>query len=212
MFILEALAAGSTVVATKTGEWRSFKGTRTISWVDNADDVVVPQLAEALVAALAVQPSSADQQADVAWLEANASAQAVGDVLRSTYLSLSKGATVLERALKRLRRRTADGQSDVRAAASNGSWSAVQQAATMASNSIIGLLLVLVLPVGEFGAYTYATALAAFGMAVMSGGLANLGVKMVLEHDRGSGAERSTVTGLLIARNYSASPAWRSSL
>jgi hypothetical protein len=91
MFILEALAAGSTVVATKTGEWRSFKGTRTISWVDNADDVVVPQLAEALVAALAVQPSSADQQADVAWLEANASAQAVGDVLRSTYLSLSKG-------------------------------------------------------------------------------------------------------------------------
>ncbi len=91
MFILEALAAGSRVVATKAGEWRSFDGARTISWVDNADDVVVPQLAEALVAALAVQPSSADQQADVAWLEANASAQAVGDVLRSTYLSLSKG-------------------------------------------------------------------------------------------------------------------------
>lgn len=107
---------------------------------------------------------------------------------------------MFRRALGRLRRRPAGEQSDVRAAASNGFWSAVQQTATMASNSIVGLLLVLVLPVGEFGAYTYATALAAFGMAVMSGGLANLGVKMVLEHDRGSAAERSTVTGLLIAR------------
>lgn len=70
----------------------------------------------------------------------------------------------------------------------------------MGSNSVVGLLLVLVLPLGEFGAYTYATALSAFGMAVMSGGLANLGVKMVLEHERGSAAEKATVTGLLVAR------------
>ncbi len=82
----------------------------------------------------------------------------------------------------------------------------------MASNSIIGLLLVLVLPVGEFGAYTYATALAAFGMAVMSGGLANLGVKMVLEHDEDPARSDPRSRGSSSLGNYSASPAWRSSL
>ena len=90
MFILEALAAGSRVVATKAGEWRSFDGARTISWVDNAGEAVVPQLARALVAALVEKSSAADQQSDASWLEAHASARAVGEVLRRTYLSLSE--------------------------------------------------------------------------------------------------------------------------
>ncbi len=89
------------------------------------------------------------------------------------------------------------GVSATRLALSNGTWSAVQQAAMMASNSIVGLLLIVVLPVHEFGSYTYATALSAFGLAVMSGGLASLGVKMIVNPTR---SERATVAGLLLVR------------
>lgn len=82
-------------------------------------------------------------------------------------------------------------------AVSNGSWSALQQGATMATNSVIGLLLIVVLPVEEFGAYSYATALSAVGLAVMSGGLASLGVKILLDPDR---SQKTVMAALLVVR------------
>lgn len=67
----------------------------------------------------------------------------------------------------------------------------------MAANSVIGLLLVVVLPVEEFGAYSYATALSAVGLAVMSGGLASLGVKILLDPTR---EQRAVMAALLVVR------------
>jgi len=89
------------------------------------------------------------------------------------------------------------GPSDGKLAISNGSWGALQQGAAMGANSVIGLLLVVALPVEQFGAYSYATALSAVGVAVMSGGLASLGVKMLLDPTREA---RATMTGLLVVR------------
>lgn len=89
------------------------------------------------------------------------------------------------------------GPSDGKLAVSNGSWGALQQGAAMGANSVIGLLLVVALPVEQFGAYSYATALSAVGVAVMSGGLASLGVKMLLDPSREA---RATMTGLLVVR------------
>jgi O-antigen/teichoic acid export membrane protein len=91
----------------------------------------------------------------------------------------------------------ADGPSEGRLAVNNGSWGALQQGAAMGANSVIGLLLVVALPVDQFGAYSYATALSAVGVAVMSGGLASLGVKMLLDPAR---VDRTTMTGLLVVR------------
>lgn len=89
MFILESLAAGTPVVATKAGEWQSFDGAGMISWVDNSDDRAVAQLAVALVKALKESPTDADRRASAEWLNERASATAIGSVLERVYLSVT---------------------------------------------------------------------------------------------------------------------------
>jgi glycosyltransferase involved in cell wall biosynthesis len=88
MFILESLAEGTPVVATKAGEWRSFDGVADISWVDNDDATVVAELSEALIKALigAHRVSSGTH----AWLRENASTGAVANTLRRTYERISE--------------------------------------------------------------------------------------------------------------------------
>lgn len=84
-----------------------------------------------------------------------------------------------------------------RSIVSNGSWSALQQMVTMGANSGIALLLVLVLPVNEYGIYSYAVALCAIGIAIMQGGLTGLAVK-TLVHEPGRNGQ--IVASLLAIR------------
>jgi O-antigen/teichoic acid export membrane protein len=96
----------------------------------------------------------------------------------------------------RIRRRLKPSD-DTRAVISNGTWSAFQQTLTMAANSGIALLLVLVLPVSQYGVYSYAVALCAIGVSIMTGGLGGLAVKMLV-HDRENGGR--VVRSLLLIR------------
>ena len=67
---------------------------------------------------------------------------------------------------------------------SNGMWGALQQGITTLANSLIAFLLVLVVPVEDFGVYSYATALVAIAMSVMSAGLQNIAVKALVNHPK----------------------------
>lgn len=94
---------------------------------------------------------------------------------------------------------------EARSVISNGSWAAAQQTLAMAANSVIALLLVLVLPVTEYGVYSYAVALCAIGMSIMTGGLSGLAVKRLV-HDPDRNGE--IVTGLLLIRELLALAAY----
>jgi len=59
----------------------------------------------------------------------------------------------------------------------NGMWAASQQTLGMVLNAVIGILLVLAVPVHEYGIYSYAVALCAIGSSVMSAGLSGLAVR-----------------------------------
>lgn len=80
---------------------------------------------------------------------------------------------------------------------SNGAWGAGQQTVTMGLSAVFGLLLVVVLPVEEYGVYSYAVALASLGMAVMTAGLSGLAVKEIVEN-RDDNAQ--VIAALLIIR------------
>ena len=64
---------------------------------------------------------------------------------------------------------------------SNGSWSALQQVITMGFNAVLGILLVLVLPQEDFGLYSYATAMVAIGMSVMTAGMSGLALQALVQ-------------------------------
>jgi len=86
VFILEALAEGTPVVATKAGEWKSFDGVETIRWVENEDGPVADAaLASAIVSVLS--SGRVDEQFDRtrAWLRENASRGAVAKTLVRAY-------------------------------------------------------------------------------------------------------------------------------
>lgn len=91
MFILEALAEGTTVVATRAGEWRSLDGAGNVSWVSNSDTSVVEELADALVAALRTPASEATRASTLDWLRKRASRAAVGRTLMAVYGELLAG-------------------------------------------------------------------------------------------------------------------------
>lgn len=80
---------------------------------------------------------------------------------------------------------------------SNGTWSAAQGGLTMTANSVVAFLLVLFVPVEDFGIYSYATALVAIAMSVMTAGLQGLAVKALLNDPS---RNNSLITSLLLIR------------
>lgn len=69
----------------------------------------------------------------------------------------------------------------------NGVWSASQQLVTLIANASVAILLVRVVPVHDYGIYSYAMALSSIGIAVMTAGLSGLAVK-ALVNDREANA------------------------
>lgn len=67
--------------------------------------------------------------------------------------------------------------SQSRAILGNGAWGTLQQVVQMGGTSLLALLLIRVLPVEDYGVYAYATNLCAFGVALMTAGLAGLAVR-----------------------------------
>ena len=88
---------------------------------------------------------------------------------------------------------------DTRRSMGNGIWNAGQQGLTLALNAVIGILLVVAVPVEEYGIYSYAVALASIGVAVMSAGLTGLAVRELV-HDREANA--SIVASLTVIREF----------
>jgi len=78
----------------------------------------------------------------------------------------------------------------------NSLWNALQQVANLASGSVFAIALAWVLPLRDYGVYSYALALSSVGLAVTTAGLSGLGIKyIVAEGMRGS---RSVAAILLI--------------
>lgn len=61
--------------------------------------------------------------------------------------------------------------------ARNGFWHTAQQAVVMGGNAVTAVLLIRTLDMADYGVYAYATALSAFGIAVMTAGLSGLAVR-----------------------------------
>lgn len=87
----------------------------------------------------------------------------------------------------------------------SAAWATGQQLATTGSAAITGILLARHLTIGDFGAYSYATTLAAMGTMVMTAGLSGLAVK-ALVNDRTN--ERRTMTALIVTREFFAAIAY----
>ncbi|GAA0492758.1 flippase [Microbacterium aurantiacum] len=71
-------------------------------------------------------------------------------------------------------------------ARSNGLWAVSQQLITVGLSGIFSIALIRVLPVSEFGIFSYATTLAALGVSIMTGGMQALAVRELRgqKHDR----------------------------
>lgn len=88
---------------------------------------------------------------------------------------------------------------------SNGTWSAAQQGITTIANSAIAFLLVMVLPVHEYGVYSYATSLVTIAMTIMNAGLQGLAVKTLVNSPESNSA---IMTALLLIREGLATVAY----
>lgn len=66
---------------------------------------------------------------------------------------------------------------------SNGSWGVAQQLVVTGGNAIFSILVVVVLSVADYGAYSYATAMFALGHSIMTAGLSGLAVKALVHAD-----------------------------
>lgn len=85
---------------------------------------------------------------------------------------------------------------DRRSIRQNSIWNALQQVANLASGSVFAIVLAWVLPLDEYGVYSYAITLSTVGLAVTTAGLNGLGIKYIYaEGRRGS---RSVAAILLI--------------
>lgn len=89
--------------------------------------------------------------------------------------------------------------SDRRSVLTNSSWGAAQQIMLTGSNAVFGILIITVLSVEEYGAYSYATSLAALGQTVMTAGLSGLAVKALATAGDNS---RRVVGTLLLLREF----------
>jgi O-antigen/teichoic acid export membrane protein len=88
------------------------------------------------------------------------------------------------------------GPDDGRSIRQNSIWNALQQVSNLASGSVFAIVLAWVLPLRDYGVYSYALALCTVGFAVTTAGLNGLGIKyIVAEGMRGS---RSVAAILLI--------------
>jgi O-antigen/teichoic acid export membrane protein len=86
---------------------------------------------------------------------------------------------------------------DSRSIRQNSAWNALQQVSNLASGSVFAIVLAWVLPLREYGVYSYALALCTVGFAVTTAGLNGLGIKyIVAEGMRGS----RSVAAILIIR------------
>lgn len=88
---------------------------------------------------------------------------------------------------------------DSRRALGNGFWNAGQQTLSLGLNAVVGILLVVAVPVDEYGIYSYAVALSSIGVAVMSAGLSGLAVRELV-HDRENNA--AIVAALTVIREF----------
>jgi O-antigen/teichoic acid export membrane protein len=70
---------------------------------------------------------------------------------------------------------------------SNSTWNALQQLVYLSASSFMGVILVVALPVEEYGLYAYATALCSIGLAVMTAGLSGLAVKALVQDPASNG-------------------------
>src|SRR5882724_1158220 len=86
---------------------------------------------------------------------------------------------------------------DVRNIRQNSTWNALQQAATLASGSVFGVVLIWFLPLREFGVYSYAIALCTVGFSVTTAGLNGLGIKYIVAEGEHGGR---SVGGILLIR------------
>jgi O-antigen/teichoic acid export membrane protein len=85
---------------------------------------------------------------------------------------------------------------DSRSIRQNSIWNALQQVSNLASGSVFAIVLAWVLPLRDYGVYSYALALCSVGFAVTTAGLNGLGIKyIVAEGMRGA---RSVAAILLI--------------
>ncbi|SOD71567.1 O-antigen/teichoic acid export membrane protein [Jatrophihabitans sp. GAS493] len=84
----------------------------------------------------------------------------------------------------------------------NSLWNAVQQTASLAATSAVSFLLVLVLPVREYGIYSYAVSLSMIGVAIMTAGLSGLAVKAFVNDKQRTAATMSAI--LLIREVFAA--------
>lgn len=102
-------------------------------------------------------------------------------------------------ALRPKRRQVARITGDARRSLGNGFWNAGQQGLSLALNAVIGILLVVAVPVAEYGIYSYAVALSSIGVAVMSAGLSGLAVRELV-NERESNA--AIVASLTVIREF----------
>lgn len=82
----------------------------------------------------------------------------------------------------------------------NSIWNALQQVANTASGSVFAIVLAWVLPLDEYGVYSYAIALCTVGLSVTTAGLSALGIKYIVAE--GLGANRSVAAILLIREMF----------
>ena len=89
---------------------------------------------------------------------------------------------------------------DSRSIRQNSFWNALQQVSNLASGSVFAIVLAWVLPLRDYGVYSYALALCTVGFAVTTAGLNGLGIKyIVAEGVRGT---RSVAAILLIREMF----------
>lgn len=81
----------------------------------------------------------------------------------------------------------------------NSVWQGSHQTLSMVSSAVIGVLLVLAVPVEEYGIYSYAMALVSIGMSVMNAGLGALAVKALLDDKK---RNASILSALLLIREF----------
>ena len=76
----------------------------------------------------------------------------------------------------------------------NGSWGVAQQLVVTGGSSVFSILVVVVLSVSDYGAYSYATAMFALGHSIMTAGLSGLAVKALVH----AGPNQARILGTLM--------------
>jgi O-antigen/teichoic acid export membrane protein len=90
---------------------------------------------------------------------------------------------------------------DLRNIRQNSFWNALQQIVSMVGGSVFAVVLAWVLPLREYGVYSYATALCYVGIAITGPGLGGLGIKYIVA--QGVRRASSVATILLVREGFS---------